>query len=166
MDIKLQTIPAISYAGAQNYIVILQEIHVHNNSEGVISNLELYVSANPEFAKPIIIHIAQIDAGATHSIYDYDWILKHDYLVQLEEAVRGNIRVELYHQEKIIASNTMPIEVLAYDQWAGFRQLPELITAFSQPNSPAISELLRAASNKLLQQYQQSLLECVVTNIY
>jgi hypothetical protein len=157
MDIKIQVTPAITYAGAQNFIPVVQEIHVNNTSESPLTNLTLHLSANPEFAKPIVIHISRIEAGSSYSVTDVEWLLNHDYLVQLQEAVRGHVTAELHHQDSLLASDSKQIEVLSYDEWAGFRQLSELLTAFSQPNSKAVSELLRRASTKLLNQYSESL---------
>lgn len=48
-----------------------------------------------------------------------------------------------------IARIDHPIEVLAYDQWAGTRALPELLAAFSLPNNPAVDRLIFQAGELL-----------------
>jgi len=48
-----------------------------------------------------------------------------------------------------VARTSRAVEVLAYDQWAGTRSLPELLAAFSMPNDPAVDSLVGKASQLL-----------------
>jgi hypothetical protein len=157
MDIQFDLAPVVTYAGAQNFIPTIREISLIYSGEDPLVNVTLSVSADPEFAKPLSVHVARIEPGATYRLTDVEWPLRQDYLAQLQEAVRGQVTVALHQQEQALASASQVIEVLAYDEWSGFRQLPELLTAFSQPNSKFVSELLRRASGKLLVQFNAAI---------
>ncbi len=75
--------------------------------------------------------------------YDYS------FLADLQEGMTASVSLTLTHGDRELASQAKPIEVLAYDQWAGTRTLPELLAAFSMPNNPAIDVLIGKASKLL-----------------
>ncbi len=157
MDIQFDLTSVVTYAGAQNFIPTIREISLSHPGNEPLANLRLSVSADPEFANPLNVHVARIEAGATYRLTDVDWSLRQDYLSHLQEAVRGQVTITVHQQEHVLAAASQAIEVLAYDEWSGFQQLPELLTAFSQPNSKFVSELLRRASDKLLTQFSAAL---------
>ena len=157
MDIDLTLAPVVNYAGTQNFIAPLQQLRITNNTDQVWYDLEVRISADPEFAQPLILKLAQLDIGQSHLIVKPEWILNQDWLSKRSESMKANVFVRVWHQDKQLAQAVYPIEVLAYHEWSGFRQLPELLVAFAQPNSHAISELQRKASEKLLKQFGLSL---------
>lgn len=53
--------------------------------------------------------------------------------------------VELSSAESAVTRVNHAIDVLAYDQWAGSRALPELLAAFLLPNNPALDRLIHQA---------------------
>ena len=157
MDIRLKLADALTYAGAQNFIPTVQSLELVNDGEEAVSDLTLTLQADPEFAAPLTLSVSRIEAGASYQVPEVEWPLRHNYLASLREGVRGRVTALLTNGEGPVTECTVPVEVLAFEEWAGFRQLPELVIAFAQPNSPAVAELLRQASDKLLAQYGKPL---------
>jgi very-short-patch-repair endonuclease len=148
--LTLKCSPAITFAGEQNFIPSIHEISFQNRGDQKLEDIELQISVDPEFAAPYPIRITMLMPGERFVSSDTDFKLNHSYLADLQEAVRGSISITAFCQGNRIASVQEPIELLAYDQWAGQQQLPELLTAFSQPNSNAVAEIIKSASSKLL----------------
>lgn len=157
MDVLLTLSSVITYAGAQNFIEAIQQISLTNHQDQSIDHVVVCITADPLIALPLTLNIAQIAAGQTYTLNQIEWPLSHDLLVQQTETMRANICVEVRQQDQLLAQHMQTIDVLAYNDWSGFRQLPELLAAFVQPNSQAVSALQRQASTKLLQQFQQPL---------
>lgn len=157
MEIRLKPADALTYAGAQNFIPVIQSLELVNDREEAVSDLTVTLQAEPEFAPPLILPVSRVEAGAVYRLPDPEWALRHDFLAGLKEGIRGRITVRVSSAEGDLAECSVPVEVLAYEEWAGFRQLPELVLAFVQPNSAAVAELLRQASGKLLTQYGKPL---------
>jgi hypothetical protein len=74
---------------------------------------------------------------------------QHRHLSELTEAERGRVVVEVSVAGTEVARIDHPPDVLAYDQWAGARALPELLAAFSLPNNPTIDRLIFQAGEFL-----------------
>ena len=70
----------------------------------------------------------------------------HDYLSRLDESEKASITANGTSAGQPVGSTSHVIEVLAYDQWAGTRSLPELLAAFCMPNSRVIDRLIANAS--------------------
>lgn len=158
VEIYLSVAPAISYAGAQNAIPVLDEIRLKNTGDTPLVGLSIAVTANPDFMlRPLVLNIACLESGVEFVARQSEILTRHDVLAQQEEAVRGTVLAEVRRGDELLASASAPIELLAYDEWAGHRQLPELLAAFSQPNSNAVAGVLRRASEKLQSQHRESL---------
>lgn len=157
MEIALALSPVITYAGAQNFMSPIQQLSVTNQRDVALTDVRVQISADPSFAAPLTLHIEHIAAGQTYALNDVVWRLSHTMLSQQTESVRATVCVEVWCQDQCLAQHSQSIDVLAYHDWSGFRQLPELLIAFVQPNHPVVAELQRSASSKLLTQFSQSL---------
>ena len=146
----------IGFASIQNSVPILRALRISNNSDAALENLEVHVTCNPGFAEALKLRFEKIAVGESRLISPVALQPDHAYLSGLQESVAASIRVAVIAKGEEIAGKTQPIEVLAYDQWAGTRSLPELLAAFCMPNIPAIDVLIGKAS-KLLRSVQAEL---------
>lgn len=133
----------------QNAVPVLRQIQITNCTSNVLNNVEVHVSCTPAFAQGARFRFESIALGETRTITPVDLKPEYEYLFQLEEAVHGSIVIRALQGDTAFAETSVPIEVLAYDQWAGTRSLPELIAAFSMPNSPVVDQIQGKASRLL-----------------
>ena len=149
-SIEIAADPTVSYASYQNAITVVQSIHLHNATDANYQQLEVTVTAAPDFAEPIQYHFESIDAHEKRLICPVVFRFNHRYLSTLTEAERGHIRVVVKSNGEVITSAEVPTTILAFDQWGGTRVVPELLAAFSTPNNPHVDRLLAEAAERLL----------------
>ena len=139
------------YAAIQNNIPIIHSLTVKNTSDEVLENIELKIQCAPAFAEPIKFLFEHLKLGESRRISPIDLKPDHSYLSKLDEAEMATIAVRASSGDQILSQVSHTIEVLAYNQWAGSRSLPELIAAFCMPNSVVVDRLLGKASALLSQ---------------
>ena len=140
---------SINFAMQQNYVPIIRNLVVHNEAEQSLSDLELRITFNPEFAKEYIYPIDEIQPGQSVEISPVRIQLKTEFLFSLTEKMLGSIMMEVFQGEETLYSYDGEIELLAFDQWSGLLFMPEIITAFVTPNHPLIAEIIHDASDIL-----------------
>ena len=175
--IDIEADATTGYAAIQNAVPMVRALRLTNLQPEAIEQLEVTIACSPAFARGLTLRFDKLAAGETRRISPLDLHPDHDFLAGLKESVNASIRVVAAAGSRELASATQPVQVLAYDQWAGTRALPELLAAFCMPNHPAVdgligkaSKLLRAASPELsMNGYQSKSREVVwkqVSSIY
>ena len=149
VDLKVIADPTTGYAAIQNNIPVVRSLVVNNKSDEHLNALDVVVSCTPAFAQGTRFHFEQLAPGESRTLSPVDLQPDHAYLIKLDEAEKASIRIKAVADGKTLAEGNHPIEVLAYDQWAGTRSLPELLAAFSMPNSVVVDRLLGKASSLL-----------------
>lgn len=149
VDIVLSADPTVGYASIQNAIPIIRAIEITNRTGADLVELHVEIHCDPPFANGALFHFDRLLPGETRRIAPVDLPPAHDYLATLNEAVSASIVVVARQADRELSRLTTAVEVLAYDQWAGTRSLPDLLAAFCMPNNPAIDILLAKASRLL-----------------
>jgi very-short-patch-repair endonuclease len=171
VSLSIEADPTISYAHVQNDVPVVRAIQVTNPAEGALKDVEILVSCDPEFSTPTKLRFERLDSGETRRIAPLDLQPNHTYLARLTEAEKAQLVVGARSEGSEVGRSIKSMEVLAYDQWAGTRALPELLAAFCQPNAPAVDRLLATASEQLqarggvLNGYQSKNREAVWTQV-
>lgn len=151
--IDIEADPTLGYASIQNAVPIVRTLRLTNRSEHTFENIEVRLRCNPAFAQPVTLRFDVLVPGEIRRISPLDLTPDHSYVADLQEAVRASIDVVVQSGSQELGRASQPISVLAYDQWAGTRALPELLAAFSMPNNPAVDGLIGKASKLLRAQY-------------
>ena len=136
----------IGYAALQNDVPVIRELQITNNSPDAIADVEVLVESDPPFAEGAKFRFDRLAAGESRRIAPIDVRVHHTYLATLTESERAKLKVSIRVAGETRESIEHPVEVLAYDQWAGTRALPELLAAFCMPNNPAVDTLISKAS--------------------
>ncbi len=110
---------SINFAMQQNYVPIIRNLVVHNEAEQSLSDLELRITFNPEFAKEYIYPIDEIQPGQSVEISPVRIQLKTEFLFSLTEKMLGSIMMEVFQGEETLYSYDGEIEQLANDQTSG-----------------------------------------------
>ena len=147
--LEIEADPTIGYASIQNAVPIVRSIRVTNVGPDALEGVHVYVACNPGFAQGKNLRFERLAPGETRRIAPLVLDANHQYLSTLNEAVKASITSYAIAGDKELGRIEQPIEVLAYDQWAGTRALPELLAAFCMPNDKAVEVVVAAASRKL-----------------
>ncbi|MCG1053468.1 DUF3320 domain-containing protein [Mycetohabitans sp. B5] len=150
-DVQIIADLTIGYAAIQNHVPVIREIRVTNEGETTLSDIELIVKCVPAFAESARFRFEALMPGERRRLAPVDLRPDHQYFSQLDESERAVITATLHARETALVTATHNIDVLAYDQWAGIRSLPELLAAFCMPNSRVVDKLLARASGLLRQ---------------
>ena len=153
--IEIESDPTLGYASIQNSVPVIRSLRLTNHRETALEGLEVLMACNPGFAQGTKLRFDRLMAGETRQISPIDLQPDHAYLADLQESVNALVNVSVLVGSTEIASKSQNIQVLAYDQWAGTRALPELLAAFCMPNNPVIDVLIGKASKLLRSQHNE-----------
>ncbi len=151
--IEVESDPTIGYASIQNSVPVIRSLRLTNHGQEVLKDLEVLIACNPGFAQGSKRRFDKLNPGETRKISPVELQPDHTYLADLSEAVVASLTISVLQASQEIASKSQSLQVLAYDQWAGTRALPELLAAFCMPNNPAVDVLLGKASKLLRNQH-------------
>lgn len=155
LRVEVQADPTVGYASIQNAVPVVRSLRLSNGTENRIEGLEVAIACNPSFARGTKIRFESLAPGESRLISPLDLHPDHGYLSDLQEGMSAAITASVMHGTEELAQTTQPIQVLAYDQWAGTRALPELLAAFSMPNNPAVDVLVGKASKLLRKSHSE-----------
>jgi hypothetical protein len=143
----------LGYASIQNSVPVIRSLRLTNHGNDALEGLEVLIACNPGFAQGTKLRFDRLAPGETRQIFPIELQPDHSYLADLQESVNASVNVSVLSGANEIATKSQIIQVLAYDQWAGTRALPELLAAFCMPNNPAIDVLIGKASKLLRSQH-------------
>lgn len=147
--IELQADPTLGYASIQNAVPVVRSLRLTNGTEERLEGLEVLVACNPSFARGTKLRFESLAPGESRLISPLDLHPDHSYLSDLQEGMSASITATVLRGTEELLQHNQSIQILAYDQWAGTRALPELLAAFSMPNNPAVDVLVGKASKLL-----------------
>lgn len=153
--IEIESDPTLGYASIQNSVPVIRSLRLTNHGEYSLEGLEVLIACNPGFAQGTKLRFDHLAPGETRKISPIELQPDHSYLADLQESVKASVTVSVLNGSTEIATRSQTIQVLAYDQWAGTRALPELLAAFCMPNNPAVDVLIGKASKLLRSQYNE-----------
>ncbi len=139
----------VNLALQQNSVPVLRDIVLNNPTDVSYQDLELAVTTTPEFANPRVWHITRLAPKAEISLRDCMIELNPGFLEEVNETVRGTYDFTLSAGDEVLATASCDVQVLSRNEWGGVQELPEILAAYVQPNSPFTQEILRAAAKVL-----------------
>lgn len=155
VELELESDATLGYASIQNSVPVIRSLRLKNHGADALEGLEVLIACNPGFAQGTKLRFDRLAPGETRRISPIELQADHAYLADLQEAINASITVTVMAGPIEVATKSQSLQVLAYDQWAGTRALPELLAAFCMPNNPAIDILLGKASKLLRSQHSE-----------
>lgn len=137
---------SINFAMQQNFVSVVRNMVVRNETDQTLENLELRLTSQPEFSQPFVCPIGVIGPGEAVEIAPVKLILNTPFLFSLTEKLVGALDISIAQGEETVYRESREIALLAYDQWSGLNAMPELTAAFIMPNLPQLAPILRDAS--------------------
>jgi very-short-patch-repair endonuclease len=153
--IEIESDVTLGYASIQNSVPVVRSLRLTNHGTDTLEGIEVLIACNPGFAQGTKLRFDRLAPGETRQISPIELRPDHSYLADLQESVNASVTVSVLVDSNELANKSHTIQVLAYDQWAGTRALPELLAAFCMPNNPAIDVLIGKASKLLRSQYNE-----------
>ncbi|MBN1403927.1 MAG: DUF4011 domain-containing protein, partial [Opitutales bacterium] len=140
-----------SFAHQQAGIPLLHRLLIANKSTEPLVRPSLRIRTDPLFASPCVINLSDIGVGVETILYEdaLNIRLSPEFLSAQRERTDGFVVLELYSGERLVAQDIVPLSVLAYNEWSGLAELPDLLGAFCTPNQPAVAGILSKASGIL-----------------
>lgn len=152
VEIELESDATLGYASIQNSVPVIRSLRLTNHGLEPLEGVEVLIACNPAFAQGTRLRFDRLGPSETRRIAPIDLQADHAYLADLQESVNAAINVSIVAGAEAVAAKAQGVQVLAYDQWAGTRALPELLAAFCMPNNPAVDVLIGKASRLLRSQ--------------
>lgn len=134
--------PKINFACHQNDIAVLRDLLITNITQATWKNIKIHLSATPAFIKPKTWSIEQLNSNEQREIKDRHIDLDSQFLLNLHEAVNGEVTFKLEVEGEFIADIKQSVQLLAFNEWGGAHFIPELLAAFVTPNAKGIDALL------------------------
>ncbi|MGA2263138.1 MAG: zinc ribbon domain-containing protein [Acidobacteriota bacterium] len=85
--------------------------------------------------------------------------LSKSRLQQVRELEKANLRIDIFVEQELEVSQTIPIEVLPYNEWYYHPDFGEIIACFVQPNSEAIEKIISMVRDRLRRGSQDTSLD-------
>ena len=140
---------SFTYAAWQNSVALLNAVSIENPTVNDFTGLSVEFSTTPAFAHAKRWLVDRVGGGQTMSLREVDVEIDAAYLERLDEAERGKLNFQLRSGNTLIAEASLPVRVLARDEWGGMGTMAELLPAFVTPNDPALAALLKSSSDVL-----------------
>ncbi len=158
LKLQLDSAYRVNFASAQNNIPVIKNLILVNEDDEPIPNLEVFLRIDPPVIAPKHWKFDLLLPGR-REVQDLDTPLDIEHLRRLNEAEIGTITISASKNGVILVEEQHRIELLAKDEWGGLQEMAQLIAAYVSPNDQAISEILKNASNLLLQDGHKHSLE-------
>ena len=149
-NIEAIVAPKIGFASHQNAVPLLRELKLRYEGEKPVEHCQLKLDATPPFLEPRTWRIDRLSPGDELVVADRNVQLNATLLDGLTESVTGDVNLTLHlSDDNEPVKISLPIELLAHNQWGGSEAMVELLPAFVMPNDPAVDQVLKSASDAL-----------------
>lgn len=151
LRVRVEHSEVLNYASVVNKLPVIGRLDIKNNSGSTLRDLVVNIQTEPALIKPHVIHVSEIRP-------DEHWVTEtvllqpdHAALSDLNESRPLAMKVYITDNGVLLAQQEFSVEAAAYEQWPGDRLLPQLLSAFSQPNTKATASIQKKAAQLLRQ---------------
>jgi very-short-patch-repair endonuclease len=148
LSIEIRHAAQLSYVTQQSAVPWLYSMVLQNNGTRVIQDLCVRIDVR-DFVDSCELRVDQLAVGERHEVTLPDLHLHADAFVNLIERARVDLVVSVASGQEEVAREVRPLDVLAYNEWPGLREMPSLLVAFVAPNHPALTPVLHAVAERL-----------------
>ncbi len=159
LKLKLQVVPRLNYASAHCGLPIVPELEIHNDSDEPAQDVLIKAWLATDYGEPWQKTVPSIPAKQSCVEKDIVIPLQKSRLQEMREAERANLRVDVYTEGAVQVSETVPVEVLAYNEWYYHPDRAALMACFVQPNSAAIEKVISCVRDRLRLEYRDTSLD-------
>ena len=139
----------ITFATQQNDIPLISDLLVRNSTVEEIENVILSLRCEPDVVGTREWKIDRLSPQSEIRIKDRQVPLSGAQLGELTERVSASLNLSLTAGDRLLSESQHSLTALARNEWGGAAYMPELLAAFTMPNDPAISKILKSAGESL-----------------
>ena len=143
--------PIYSFAFQQNQYPLITSLTLsteHNDT--VPQDIEVRLSSDPAVIITDPWKLTHLE-NETSSVLNTKGVrISPEYLNGLTEDLEVTLTFEIFVEGSLVDEIVETVTLLPKNQWAGFNGMPELLGAFSTPNSPYIEEIIRSTTETLV----------------
>lgn len=139
----------VNFAMQQNHVPVIKRLVLTNRTEEDMTGVTVVVSSEPPFAPDWSKTCDLLPAGQAVDLGVVPLQLSAAYLGERSERIAGTLKLSVLQGQTPIGEKSVPIAVLAFDEWSGLAVLPEMAAAFVTPNHPQVARVVREAADLL-----------------
>jgi hypothetical protein len=159
LNIKINLLPRLNYALAHSGLPFIPELEIKNASGEPAQDVLIKAWIATDYGEPWQRTLPSIAPGESHVEKNIVIPLQKSRLQQVREAEKANLRVDIYTEGSVQVSETVPVEVLAYNEWYFHPDFPALMACFVQPNSEAVEKIISLVRDRLRLEYRDTSLD-------
>lgn len=148
--IDVEVVAKTTFAAAQNAVPVIKRIEIRNDTAEAFTNLRLSLTPQPAFCRPKEWIIDRVPPGESIEVSDRRITLEFSVLDRLNEAEHGQLILKLSSGDDALDEQTVPIELLARDEWGGSGEMAQILAAFVSPNHATVASILKEAARLLV----------------
>jgi hypothetical protein len=149
LEVEIRALPRLSYALNHAGLPLIHSLAVKNSSSEPAHDLLIKAWVAPDYGEPWQKSVPAIPAGEIHTESDVVIPLSRNRLQEVREAEKAGLRVDISTEGSLQYSETLPIEVLAYNDWYYHPAIAQTIACFVQPNSEAVERIVSLIQARL-----------------
>jgi hypothetical protein len=156
LEVHISALPRLSYALTHAGLPIIHTMDIKNISAETANDLLIKAWVAPDYGEPWQKSVPTVPAGSVHTEPDIVIPLSRKRLQDVREAEKAGLRVDVYSEGALQYSETLPIEVLAYNDWYYHPAVAQTIACFVQPNSAAVEKIVSLAQERLRRTFRDA----------
>lgn len=153
--VELDHSDVVSLAMQHNAVPVVHHCKVTYQGDRILENVRLRLRLGDEFSEVAEFTKDSWAPGKTWEKQSPHLVLKAHQLALTYETTHSYLALDILVGDEVRYQHQSPIDVLAYNHWAGSSHLQELLCSFVLPNHPAVHEILKKIEDCSICGYQQ-----------
>jgi len=150
LDIEFESASIYSLAFQQNHYPLITLLALSNSSDDEpLNDMLITLTCDPEFFEPAEWRLDYLAPGERIELQLQSVKVSVKGLQELTSDIVTNLRLQAIAGGKVLAERHFETTFMPKNYWAGQLNMPELLAAFSMPDSPYVESMVVKASNIL-----------------
>jgi len=143
--LMLDYLPCVNYAMMLNDNLAFKKFSLKNDSDRVTWR-DVTISLTGDMVEPCQLDFPELRPGHIVNFESATLLPIAAKLMALTEAVQTTFTITVKVGQDVALQQSLPVMLMAYDQWHGTTVMPELLASFVTPNHPCIPAICHRAS--------------------
>jgi len=159
LELELALYPRLNYVLAHCNLPTIISLGIRNNAYQAAQDVMIKAWIATDYGEPWQTTIKSIPPQQTYITKNVVLPLTKSRLQQVREAERANLRIDIFTEGTLQVSETIPIEVIPYNEWCYHPNFAEVMACFVQPNSEAIEKIISMVRDRLKREFKDTSLD-------